>query len=386
MGKGALGLLSAYWPEDTPRYAHIPLKRVTDVALHTPASTAADGIAIVGGAERVTYGELSARVKRAAGGLRARTARGGRVVVVLSEPTDLVVGALAALEAECLAWLAEDEPAAEVLTAFAPEIVIGASSNMPNAVSLHDLFSTESGGGEGRPDLKRPILALSRPAPRGEVLHNHKTLTATAIGVGSFLMIEPGTSVGLLEPPSSWLGLGILLGTLHRGGTIWAAWGDRGTPLPERVDYLACRWSGAVEAFVARAPRIRIGAGALLGIEGPFRVDLRRKLSRRLRTPVLTILGRNDLGPVLASHPTWFVDDAVGIPLPNVDTRPLDPAGGTPLSIGWDAVEEAELGIKSALAPAGGVAVEGWLRSGLVASIDPTGVYFISPSSVAPAR
>ena len=41
MGKGALGALAAYWPEDTARYAHVPLKRVGEVTLHSTAATAA---------------------------------------------------------------------------------------------------------------------------------------------------------------------------------------------------------------------------------------------------------------------------------------------------------------------------------------------------------
>jgi hypothetical protein len=92
---------------------------------------------------------------------------------------------------------------------------------------------------------------------------------------------------------------------------------------------------------------------------------------------VLTLLGRNDLGPVLGSHPSWFLNDAAGIPLSNVDLRPLNPTDGTPLNLGWEVVDSAEIGVKSALAPAGGTAVEGWLRSGQTAQIDPTGLYFL---------
>jgi acyl-CoA synthetase (AMP-forming)/AMP-acid ligase II len=114
-----------------------------------------------------------------------------------------------------------------------------------------------------------------------------------------------------------------------------------------------------------------------VAIDEPFSLSRRSRLSRKLRGEVLTLLGRNDLGPILASHPSWFLNDAAGIPLPNVDLRPLNPTDGAPLNIGWEAVDSAELGVKSALAPAGGVAVEGWLRSGLIAQIDPTGFYFL---------
>jgi hypothetical protein len=91
----------------------------------------------------------------------------------------------------------------------------------------------------------------------------------------------------------------------------------------------------------------------------------------------MTLLGRSDLGPIVASHPAWYLNDAAGIPLPSVDLRPLNPTDGQPLNIGWEVVDSAELGVKSALAPAGGTIVEGWLRSGLIAQIDPTGFYFL---------
>ena len=46
MSKGALGLLSAYWPEDTPRYAHVPLKTVGDTTIYPIAAAAPERIAL----------------------------------------------------------------------------------------------------------------------------------------------------------------------------------------------------------------------------------------------------------------------------------------------------------------------------------------------------
>jgi hypothetical protein len=121
----------------------------------------------------------------------------------------------------------------------------------------------------------------------------------------------------------------------------------------------------------------RVRAGTIVAIEGAFSASRRIQLARRLKSEVLTLLGRNDLGPVIGSHPAWYLRDAAGIPLPNVDLRPLNPTDGTPLNIGWEAVASAEIGVKSALAPAGGTMIEGWLRSGIIAEIDPTGFYFL---------
>lgn len=380
MGKGALGQLSAYWPEDTARYAHVPLKRVGDIALHPSAASGADRPALIAAAGAASYGQVSARVKKLAASLRGRLQRGSRVAIALVDPLDLVTAIFACFETEMLAFASAGEMPAELLDLFGAELFIGHGRG-EKAVEVATLLAEAGNDRSERPDFKKPLLALAKPDRSGEVVHNHKTLGAMAIAVGSFFMIEADTRVLLLDPPTEWLSLALLLGTWQRGGTVFAGWGAGLPSPPERVDYLVTSWKAAIETFVEappRIPRLKIGAGALVGIEGAFSVSRRRRLARRLGAPVLTVLGRSDLGPLLASHPTWFLDDAVGIPLPNVDTRPLNPSAGEPLNIGWDAVESAELGVKSAHAPAGGsVVADNWIRTGLVAEIDPTGLYFL---------
>ena len=97
MSKGALGLLSAYWPEDTPRYAHIPLKTLAEVTIHANAEAAPGRAAIVGSAGALTYGDLSARVRRFGDALRNRVERGSRVhkgqLLVILENADLSAAA-----------------------------------------------------------------------------------------------------------------------------------------------------------------------------------------------------------------------------------------------------------------------------------------------------
>jgi len=379
MGKGALGALAAYWPEDTARYAHVPLKRVGDLTLHAIAATAGDRAALVGGAGSVTYGELSVGVKKLAAALRGRLAKGARVAIALADPRELVTAMFACFETEMLAFAGAGEISDEVLALFGADLVIGAGGE--KGISFASLAAEPGSDKADRPDFKKPLLAFPKPDRSGEVVHNHKTLAATAIAIGSFFMIDGETQVLLAEAPTDWLSLSMLLGTWQKGGTVWAGWGAT-PPSVERVDYLVVGWPGAIARYVEgppRVPRLKIGAGALVGVEGAFSLSRRRRLARRLGAPVLTVFGRSDVGALIASHPTWYLDDAVGIPLPNVDTRPLNPADGTPLNIGWDSVESAELGIKSAQAPAGGTMVaENWIRTELVAEIDPTGLYFFS--------
>ena len=378
MGKGALGALAAYWPEDTARYAHVPLKRVGDITLHATAALAADRPAMMSAAGPAPYGQISQVVKRLATSLRGRLQKGARVAVGLRDPIELITSLFACFETEMLAYGSAGPLSGELTELFGADLVIGGQGD--KGVSFAALGSEEGSEKADRPDFKKPLVAFAKPDRSGETVHNHKTLAATAIALGSFFMIDGETQIVLAEPPTDWLSLSMLLAAWNKGGTIWAGW-QEGVKLPDRVDYLVIGWDAAIRQYVdgpPRIPRMRIGAGALVGVEEGFSVARRRRLARRLDTPVLTVLGRSDLGPLIASHPTWFLDDAVGIPLPNVDTRPLNPSDGTPLNIGWDAVESAELGVKSAHAPAGGTLVaENWIRTGLIAEIDPTGLYFL---------
>lgn len=384
MSKGALGLLAAYWPEDTPRYAHIPLKTVTEIAIHAIAGGAAARPAFVHAGGTLSYGELSARVRAMADALRERCQRGARVGVALDDPGQLLVTTFGAFEAELLVFPSLGTPAERALRAFAPELIVGAGG-LPDvpAVSFEQLSQSSGTPRSGRPDFRTPILAFAKPDRSGEVLHNHRSLVATAIAVGGFYMLGEDSQVVLLEPPTAWHTLALLLGAWNKGATVWAGWGAAAS-LPERADYVVCDWDTAnrfLEPSEAAKLPSRIAAGAIVAIEKSFSLSRRRRLTRAFGTPVLTLFGRSDLGPVIGSHPTWFLDDAAGIPLPNVDTRPLNPMDKMPLSIGWDAVEQGDIGVRSALAPAGGTLSEGWLQTGIIAEVDPTGLYFLRADS-----
>jgi len=376
MGKGALGQLAAYWPEDTPRHAHVPLKRATEIALFAPAAANAERVALVTAAGEITFADLTARVKAASALLRARAKKNARVAIALDDPAELLIAMLGCWENEMLAYASAEPPPAEALAAFEADLRVGQLGE--ESITFAELMAGEASEKAEKPDYKKPLLVLPKPGGAGEVGHTHKTLGATAIAMANFLMIDGDATLALLEPPTHWLTLAAVLGTWQKGGRLIAAYGEKGAALPPRVDYAAASWAVAEERILGGSGLgCRVGAGVLVGIEKAFSVSRRRRMVRRLRAPILSVFGRNDLGPVLASHPSWFLDDAAGIPLPNVDTRPMNPKDGQPLNIGWDSVEEAEIGVKSALAPIGGDLIDGWLRSQTVAAIDPTGLYFL---------
>ncbi|HZQ78821.1 MAG TPA: AMP-binding protein [Acidimicrobiia bacterium] len=382
MGKGALGLLSAYWPEMTARHAHVPLERAPQFTVHRSAKSDPGRAALVTPERSVTFAELSDLVRRAAAGIAAQTGEGGRVAVLLDDPVSQAACVFGAWEADRLAFVHSGPMPLGPLTDFAPDLVIARElAHAPPGVAVETAYTVPAEPVTfGKANLRAPVLVLAKPDGSGEVAHNHKTLVATAVAFSSFFMFEPGAEIVLLEPPTGWLGLAVVLAAWHRAATVRVAWTADWAGHRERVDYVAGSFATADARYAGATPAlrdVRAGVGAILGVEGPFSPARRRRLARRLGTPVLTVYGRNDLGPVLGSHPTWYLDDAMGIPLPNVDTRPIDPAGGAELTIGWDAVEEAEIGVKSALAPAGGELSGTWLRSRMVGQVDPTGLYFV---------
>jgi acyl-CoA synthetase (AMP-forming)/AMP-acid ligase II len=383
MGKGALGLLSAYWPEMTARHAHVPLERATQYTVHRSAKSDPDRVALVTPQRSVTFAELSDLVRRAAAGIVEHAGDGDRVAILVDDPIAQAAFTFGAWEADRIAFVASGPVPHEKLADFAPDLVIARElAHAPPGVPVgtpHTIMAKQPISA-GKANLRTPVLVLPNVDATGEVAHNHKTLVGTAVAFGSFFQFEPGAEVVLLEPPTGWLGLAVLLGAWARATTIRVAWTAGWAGHPDRVDYVVGSFAGAEARYAGATPAlrdVRAGVGAILGIEGPFSPGKRRRLARRLGTPVLTLYGRNDLGPAIGSHPTWYLDDAVGIPLPNVDTRPLDPSDGAELTIGWDAVEEAEIGVKSVLAPAGGELSGTWLRTRLMGQVDPTGLYFV---------
>jgi acyl-CoA synthetase (AMP-forming)/AMP-acid ligase II len=383
MGKGALGLLSAYWPEMTARHAHIPLERAPQFTVHRSAKSDPDRPALITPQRSVTFAELSDLVRRAGAGIAERVEEGGRVAILLDDPIAQAAYAFGAWEADRLAFVASGPVPFDKLADFAPDLVIARElAHAPPGVPVGTAKTVMAKQPVtfGKANLRTPILVLPNPDATGEVAHNHKTLVGTAVAFGSFFQFEAGAEVVLLEPPSGWLGLAVMLAAWNRATTIRVAWTAGWAGHPDRVDYLAGSFAAAEARYAGATPAlrdVRAGVGAILGIEAPFSPARRRRLARRLGTPVLTLYGRNDLGPAIGSHPTWYLDDAVGIPLPNVDTRPLDPSDGAELTIGWDAVEEAEIGIKSVMAPAGGELSGTFLRTRMIGQVDPTGLYFV---------
>src|SRR5207302_7818348 len=184
MGKGALGLLSAYWPEMTARHAHVPLERAPQFTVHRSAKSDPDRAALITPERSVTFAELSDLVRRAGAGIAERTGESGRVAVLLDDPLAQAACVLGAWEADRLAFVASGPVPFGTLADFAPDLVVARQlSHAPPGVRVdtaHTLLATEPVT-FGKANLRAPVLVLAKPDGSGEVAHNHKTLVATAV-------------------------------------------------------------------------------------------------------------------------------------------------------------------------------------------------------------
>lgn len=411
MSKGAVGLTAGYWPEDIYRYLAIPGISLDDGLVSRPSRRRADHPAVIGTQETITYRQLSAAMDQTMKGILSFTeGKSVRLAVAMRQPLDLVKILFGALKGRCSLFLMNpSSPAIELTTQldqFRPELVFTDDADLKQAVESVSqafriiLFQELEGKGadipqpRGRQDLQAPLIAMTKDN-EGLVYHSHKSLLAGAVSWSSFVPLKAEDVVLGLQPLHTWEGLYSLFPILFRGGSCLLASLDDPDrlaeairnrhpcysllPRPEAAKLYGSAYSSVVQAFRESLQ------GLFVSVVGPFTAAGRRRLRSLLDKPALLTYGSNASGAVLSSHPTWYLDDAVGIPLTNVDVWPLNPSNGNPLEVPWETIEFAEIGVKSPMTAADYQTPEerdrhvrdGWSRSWIVATMDPNGLFYL---------
>ena len=410
MSKGAVGLTAGYWPEDVYRYLAVPGISLDDGLVARPGKRTPDRPALIGHQGPLSYKQLIADmdlIMKAV--LACLEGKSGRVVVAIADPLDLMKVVFGALKARAVLFLMNHalppEAIAAQLQQFQPDLAIvddafrrlvQTSLEGARTVSLSELRETKPAAAapRGRQDLGAGALALAMDGG-GLAYHSHRSLLAGAVSWSTFVPLKTEDLVLAAQPLYTWEGLYSLLPILFRGGTCLAA--DLQDPeklaslvrehhpiytmlsRPEaRLLYQSTHRS-AVQAFKESLQ------GLFVSTTGPFTALGRLRLKNLLGKPALLAFGSAEAGPIFSSHPTWFLDTAVGIPVTNVDVWPLNPANGNPLEVPWETIEYGEVGVKSPMTAADYHSPEekekrvkgGWLRTKIVTTMDPNGLFYI---------
>lgn len=395
MGK-ALGLLpSWYWPEGVQRYLAAPRVAIYELAVNRWARRYGDDTALVRGDETATFRELDETCQRVAAICAERFPDGPpKVALALTSGVDLAPLFLGLLRSNAILLLLES-PDEAALNEFGAGLVI---SDMPGvAGEPPGPWLEEQELAPARPvvaDAARPAIAL--PGRDGLAWHSQASLMSAAMAFAAFLAIEQKDRLLAIRPPGSWEALIALLAPLQAGSPASAC-----DPADEEETARALRnvrpgfaWLDATHAASLLGADSRVGSAlreipacVFVTTQGHFPRHLRRALRHRLRAPVLTVYGFPECGAVAASHPTWYLDDAAGIPMVGVDVLALDPATGQPSEIPWSALSYAGIGAKTQSVAinrrtglAGGSSeAEQWYATGGHGLLDANGMLFLKP-------
>jgi long-chain acyl-CoA synthetase len=371
---------------------------------------AADRPALYSRGRVTTYGELSDQVARARGALVARGIEpGDRVAVVAGNNWYFVVAYLAVLGAGAVAVpLNPLSPAPELTRELR---AVGARLALAGPTALDEMAALATGGipgfegsvavadlleGEPAPLVPRAdgdlavLLFTSGTVdrPRAAMLTHGNLLANIDQILANPARPDPGADVYLgVLPLFHVFGLNALLGQALAAGSsvVLIERFDPHTSLQALVDHGVTVVSGVPTMWAAWAELAsadpKAMAGVRLAVSGaaPLPVEVRRAVRERFGIELAEGYGLTEASPAVTSGLGHDAPDgSIGVPLPGVEIRLIDPSGedalvGDPGEVWvrgpnvfagyWDDPE----------ATAAALTEDGWLRTGDVAVVDDDG-------------
>ncbi len=344
---------SWYWPARVPRVVGVPPFSLPELLVERRARRDPEGLAVVDASERLTNAELLARITEASESPDA---------TAMSSPTPSVAGVVALLGA---------------LVAGTPVRFDGAG--------------TAAVGGESVADLRGAIVSLA--ARDATAWHSQRGLLAGALSLGSFLQVgaeRPWLSTFGL---GSWEGIYGVTTALAAGAPLILAPAGEGAleyVVREGVGTAFTDLGSAYQASREAKRDVKAVRGVLgslvLSTGGMFDPDQRRRVAKMFECPALTTFGMPETGPIFTAHPSWYIDEAIGIPMTNAHVVPVDPRSYTPVQTLWELVESAMVTVYSPMLTVGydGGAHADRFRddrfvTGVIASSDANGMIYLLP-------
>lgn len=368
---------SWYWPDDIPRLLGVPPMFCDRLMAERWSRRRSDATAVVDENGTVTYTELWTRAEAVAAALREEDDE-GRVTLTGPAGIDGVVELIGALAARRRTILVD-----------------------PGSPQAAEAAAAVTGGGLVG-DVHEPAIDLVS-ADGWAAGHSHYSLVSGALSLAAFLGNEEPESWLCAMPLWTWEGLYSALVALYTGGTavicdpeyiddgVGDLVDDHGVayalaPIELMQDLSRGRPRRLVASFKSNL------RGLILSTDSPFSAADRRKARKALDVPILTMFGLPETGPILASHPSWYVEESVGIPMTNVEVQPANPETGEPLDTNWELLDYATMVIRAPqlMASYEGSAAEderlstrledGWFRTWASASFDANGMMYLVDS------
>lgn len=375
---------SWYWPESIDRVAGIPPFSVCELCVDAHARDDGTKIALISDAGEMSFNELQEKVKGTASALKDKGAT--RAVMTGEVSADNLIRLLAALSAGVHTNVVDaDTDVEEAAASFGSEC---------NLSGFEIVYSSET-----EPQSLHPkcltSAAVTIAGRTARVNHSHRSLLAASISLVSFL--RPDTERPWLAtlPLDRWDGLLSVLAPLFVGVPVVLARQVEGEALAEGI----VRHSPSI-AITDLAPTVlatreakravKRARGTLdamvLSTDGLFGPGDRQRVGKAFGAAALTMFGLPETGAIFVSHPQWYLDEAVGIPMTNAHVVPSDPRNGEPIQALWELVESAEVTVKGPALMCGyegeesdAYLVDGRFRTGVIASSDANGMIYILP-------
>lgn len=404
---------SWYWPDDVPRLMGVPPMFCERLMAERWARRRPEVTAVADEDGAITYAELWSRAQTLAGALRERSAGCERVALVGPAGIDGVVALIGALAAHWRPILLDprSSAAAEAAGAVGVDLAVAQAPAQPLAgietVALGELERLgAASAGVPRPvdanavrDVHEPAIDLVT-ADGWAAGHSHYSLVSGALSTAAFLGLERAETWLSAMPLWTWEGLYSTLVPLYMGGTAVVCGPEGATDaLAGAIDDCAVAYALApfeiLRDLTRGRPRRLADSlkrnlrGLMLSTDRPFAAGDRRKARKALDMPILTTFGLTETGPILASHPSWYVDESVGIPVTNVEVQPANPRTGEPLDTNWELLDYATMVIRAPQLMAGyeGAAAQdehlasrlqdGWFKTWALASFDANGMMYL---------
>ena len=381
---------SWYWPEYIDRVAGIPPFSVNELCIDRHARLQPDATAIVAASGQVSYAQLQQRVSSAAHLLQEKAGEPARVVMKGELSLDAVVVLLGCLaQGLQLRIAAADDDVEGAAREYGANLIITdcAEFNVdgPGAdvAAATDALQTQM-------DCTRPVITIA--GRRGLASHSHRSLLATAISCTTFLHPLAERPWLATLPLDRWEGLASVLLPLFAGVPLVISSANVEqfvqTIQEQQPGYAILDLDTATLATREARRAVRrardILDSMLLCTQGAFDPGDRQRVGKSFRCATLTLFGLAETGAVFASHPQWYLDESVGIPITNAHVVPSDPRNGSPIQTLWELVESAEVTVKGPMLMCAGEDdashfTDGRFRTGVIASSDANGMIYLLP-------